>query len=198
MAGLAPHRHHEVPARRRLGVDHQVAHDLDADVARGLIAEGRDAVRQVEVVVDRLRHVNHVNAAGGGLLDLHRAVGGVVTADGDQLVDVQTQQRRNHALEQLLVLRRVVARGAEGGAAAEMDAAHQLDRQLFGMGDVTAHQPLEAFCDADDVDAVEVRADGRRADHAVDARRGAATNQNPELLRGRGHPGKIVRRSAAR
>ena len=42
VAGLAAHRDHEVPARGGLGVDHQVLDDLDADVARGLVAERVD------------------------------------------------------------------------------------------------------------------------------------------------------------
>ena len=52
VAGLAAHRDHEVPARRRLRVDHQVLDDLDAVVARGLepervdvAAAGRDRCR---------------------------------------------------------------------------------------------------------------------------------------------------------
>ncbi len=102
MARLAAHRDHEVPARGRLGVHHEVADDLHADVAGGLVAEGRNAERQIEVVVDRLRHVHDVDAPGGGLFHLHRTVGGVVSADGDELVDVEPQQRRDGALEQLL------------------------------------------------------------------------------------------------
>ena len=63
VAGLAAHRDHEVPARGGLGVHHQVLHDVDADVARGLEAEGVDVGGQVEVVVDRLGHVHHADAA---------------------------------------------------------------------------------------------------------------------------------------
>ena len=187
MPGLAAHRDHEVPARRGLGVDHEVADDVDADVARRLIAEGRDAVRQIEVVVDRLRHVDDVDPTGGGLLDLHRAVGRVVAADRDQLVDVQPEERRDRALEQLLVVRRVVAGGAERRAAAEVDAAHLLDRQVARVGDVAEHQPLEALLDAEHRHAIEIGADRRRGDHAVDARRGPAADEDAEILRVRCH-----------
>ena len=48
-----------------LRVDHQVLDQLDADVARRLEAERRDAVRQVQVVVDGLRHVHHLQATAG-------------------------------------------------------------------------------------------------------------------------------------
>ena len=63
VAGLPAHRDHEVPARRRLGVDHQVLDDLDAVVARGLEPERVDVRRQIEIVVDRLRHVDDADAA---------------------------------------------------------------------------------------------------------------------------------------
>ena len=83
--GLAAHRDDEVPARRRLGVHHQVLDDLDAEVARRLEAEGVDVRRQVEVVVDRLRHVHDADAAAALLLELHRRERRVVAADGDEL-----------------------------------------------------------------------------------------------------------------
>ena len=70
---LPAHRDDEVPARRRFRVDHQVLDDLDAEMARRLEAERVDVRRQVEVVVDRLRHMHDANAAVGLLLDLHRA-----------------------------------------------------------------------------------------------------------------------------
>ena len=63
VAGLAPHRDDDVPAARRPRVLHQVADQLDADVARGLEAEGRDVRRQRQVVVDRLRHVHAADGA---------------------------------------------------------------------------------------------------------------------------------------
>ena len=59
---LAAHGGHEVPARCRLAVDHQVLDDLDAVVPRGLKAEGVDVRRQVQVVVDRLRDMHHAQA----------------------------------------------------------------------------------------------------------------------------------------
>ena len=61
--GLAAHRDDEVPARGGLRVDHQVVDDLDADGARGLVAERPYVVRQVEIVVDRLGHVDDAQPA---------------------------------------------------------------------------------------------------------------------------------------
>jgi hypothetical protein len=47
VAGLASHRDHEVPAGRRVRVHHEVLDDVDAEVPRGLEAEGVDPGRQV-------------------------------------------------------------------------------------------------------------------------------------------------------
>ena len=94
VSGLAAHRDHEVPARRRLRVDHEVLDDLDAEVARRLEPEGVDVGRQIQVVVDGLRHVDDADAAGGALFELHRRERRVVAADGDELRHVQPQQRQ--------------------------------------------------------------------------------------------------------
>ena len=48
MPGFASHRHDEIPARGRFRIDHQTFYDFDTDVARGLKAEGRNAMREVE------------------------------------------------------------------------------------------------------------------------------------------------------
>ena len=48
--------------------------------------------------------------------------------------------------------------------------------------DVALHDPLEAVADAEDLDAFERGADGRRADDAVDAGGGAAADQDGEIV----------------
>ncbi len=48
--------------------------------------------------------------------------------------------------------------------------------------DVPLHDPLEAVADADDLDAFELGADRGRADDAVDAGRGTATDEDREFL----------------
>ena len=126
VARLPAHRDDEVPARRRLRIHHQVLDDLDAVVPRRLEAERVHVVRQVEIVVDRLRHVDDADAALGLLFELHRRVGGVVAADRDQLRDVQPQQRDDRLLEVLGVERRVRPRDADVRSAAEVDAADAL------------------------------------------------------------------------
>ncbi len=118
----SPHRDDEVPARRRLRVDHQVLDDLDAVVARGLEAERVDVGRQVEVVVDRLWYMDDLQASGGRLLEPHRRVGRVIAADRDEPGDVQAQQGFDGVLEVLRVLRRVRARDADMRATAKVDA----------------------------------------------------------------------------
>ena len=48
--------------------------------------------------------------------------------------------------------------------------------------DVTLHQPLESVAHANDVHAVEGRANRRSANHAVDAGGGSAADQDGEFL----------------
>ena len=78
----------EVPARG-LRVHHQVVDDLHADGARRLVAEGAEVV-QIEVAVDRHVHSRAARRGGGQLVG---AEGGVVAADGDELVHAQALER---------------------------------------------------------------------------------------------------------
>ncbi len=81
VAGFAAHRDHEVPARGGLRVDQQVLHDAGADVARGLVAEGVDALGQIEIVVDGLGHVDDFERALECLGEAHGGERRVVAAD---------------------------------------------------------------------------------------------------------------------
>jgi len=93
VACLAPHRHDEVPAAGGLRIDHQVVHDLDADGARGLVTERPDVVREIEIVVDRLRHVHDPQPPAGRLRELVAVNAVSVAADGEEHSDVQRLQR---------------------------------------------------------------------------------------------------------
>jgi hypothetical protein len=110
---LTAHRDDEVPTRRGPRIHHQVLDDIGAVVPRRLEAEGVDGRRQIEVVVDRLRHVHDVNAPLRALLELHRRVGGIVAADREQAGHVEAQQRDDDVLEVLRIGRRVGARDAD-------------------------------------------------------------------------------------
>ena len=183
MAGLAAHRNDEIPARRRLGVDHQVLHDVDAVVPRGLEPERVHVRRQVEVVVDRLRHVDDANPAGRALFEVHRRERRVVAADGDELRDVEPKQRGHGVFEQSWVGRRIGARDAEVRSAAKVDAADGVDGERHDMRRVALHDPLEAVADPDDGDAFEAGADGGGADDAIDAGGRAAADQDGKIVR---------------
>src|SRR6185503_18479922 len=99
VTGLAAHGDHQVPARRRARVDHQVLDDVDAEVARRLIAEGDHALREVQVVVDRLGHVDHAEPAVRVVGQAHGRVGRVAAPDGDQVVDTELLEGRDGGFE---------------------------------------------------------------------------------------------------
>ena len=119
---LAAHGDQKVPAGGGLGVDHEVLDDLDAVVAGGLEAERLDVRRQVEIVVYGLRHVHDAQPARTDTLQLHGGERGVVAADGDELRDVQPQQRGDDVLEQLGVRRRIGARGCRSPSRRESES----------------------------------------------------------------------------
>jgi hypothetical protein len=160
VAGLASHGDDEIPPRRRLRVDHEVLHDLDAVVTRGLEAEGVHVGRQVQIVVDRLGHVRDADAPLRLRFELHRRV-----------------------LEQLRIGRRVRARDADEGPAAEVNPAHLVDAERHDVLGVATHDPLEPFANAEDVDVCELAADGGRADDAIDAWGGASADENGQSFR---------------
>ena len=122
---LASHGHHHVPAPGGPRVLHEVAHQLDARVAGGLEAEGRHVRRQGQVVVDRLRDVHAADGALRVLADGARRERGVVAADRHQVRDARLLQRLDHRARGLRRLGRVLARGAEHGAAQEVHRARR-------------------------------------------------------------------------
>ena len=137
-------------------------------VSRGLEAERVDVRRQIEVVVDRLRHMDDADAAGGLLRQAVRRVRRVVAAHRDQLRDAETPQRHDRLLEARVVACRIGARDADMRAAPEVNAADRLDGEGRDVIDVAVHDPLEPVADADDVDARQPSPDRGRADDAVD------------------------------
>ena len=79
-----------------------------------------------EVVVDRLRHADHVHAVGVQTVgDAER----VLAADRDQPVEVVVGERLAHLVDAVVALVRVRPRAAEDRSAARQDPARRLDRQ---------------------------------------------------------------------
>ena len=179
---LSAHRDHEVPARGGLCVDHQVLHDLDADVARGLETEGVDVLRKVEVVVDRLRDVHDAQHSARGLRETRRAEARVVAADRDEHADAESIERVEALREELRALRGVRARDAEARTAAKVDSARIGDGQRRNARGVTLDEPLEAVLDAEHLDARQTCTNGGGTDDAIDAGGRTATDEDGELL----------------
>src|SRR5437764_980810 len=78
---------------------------------------------------------------------------------------------------------RVAARDPGVRAAREVDATHRFDGQRQGTAVVALHQPFETVTNPDHADAAHQRTNGGRANHAVDAWRGATAAQDPYALR---------------
>ena len=106
---------------------------------------------------------------------------GVVAADRDQVVDAERAERLHDRREVLGLLRRVRARRLEDRAALEVDARDGRLVELAACGRCSpcmsqrnpSRRPTTSR-------AAPARHDRRRADHAVDAGRRAAADEDPE------------------
>ena len=132
--------------------------------------------------VDRLGYVDDADGAAGVAFEAHRGKGGVVPSDGDELGHVEPQQRVDGLLEERRRGRRIGAGDAQMRSTAEVDPADGLDRQRGDVLDVPLHQPLEPVANADDVEAFEAGADGRRGNDTVDPGGRSAADKDGEPL----------------
>ena len=182
MAGMAAHHGDEEPLLRGGGVLHQVPHQVLAEVDRGHETEGRDVVRQRQVVVDGLGDVGDGELARERRRDLRAGEGGVVPADGDQVGDLQPAEALGDLAERLRRPRRVRARRAEDRAALEVDSRHLVDVELLHVREVPAHQPLVAVEEPEHAQALVAGLDRGGRDDRVDSRGRPAADQDREGL----------------
>ncbi len=183
VAHFPPHGNDEVPAGSRLCIHHQVLDDFYTQMPGGLIAKGIDFGRKVEIIVDRLRDVNHLDPPRCFLLQFHRRKSGVITTDRDQPGHVEPEERDDRIFQMFRIERRIGPGNTDVGSSAKMDPAYALDRQGNDVVDVPLHDPAEAIADAEDFDAFESGADRGCTDHAVDAGGRPASDQDGEFFR---------------
>jgi hypothetical protein len=169
MSGLSPHRDREIPARRGPRIYHEILQDFDAEMAGGLETEGRNAMRQIQVVVDGFRHMDDLHAALGARFQLQRGEGGIVAPDRDEAGDPETGQRGEDTIQVLRLLGRIRPRRPQMRASAKMNAADFFDRERMHMGGAAFHQPSEPVEKPQHFGAAHDTADRDGADHAVDA-----------------------------
>src|SRR5574340_875189 len=159
-------------------VRHQTFHKLDADVTGGLEPERGNPMRKVQIVVDGLGHMHHLEPTGRPLLHLQCGKGCVVSSYRDQPRHAEFVQSRQTGIEALGFLCGIRTRCPKVGTTAEVNAADGLDRQGPDLARIALHDPFETVPDADHVAAAENAADRGGADHAVDARRRCAPDNN--------------------
>ena len=180
MPRRAPHADDEIPARRGAGVFHQVADNLHTVVARGFVTEGRRGAGQRQIVVNRLGHMRDLDLAAAAFRHMAGGKRRVVAADADERGDAELFEHGENVLHLLFGLGRVRARGAENGAALEMDVLHVADGQRFDLRGVAGGDVLEAVAETDDfVTLIDAFNRGRRND-AVQARSRPAADQNSQ------------------
>ena len=180
MPGRAPHADDEIPARGGARVLHQVAHNVNAVVARRFVTERRRRTGQGQIVVNRLGHVRDADFAIA--LFGHDAGGKcrVVAANRHKGGDAELFKDAEDIFHLLRGLGRVGARGAENRAAPDVNVLHVADGQRAAILHLALRQPFEAVAEADDFVSLVDAFDGGGGDDAVEARSRAATNQNSQ------------------
>ena len=175
-AGVAAHHLDDQRALVALGRGVEAVDRAHRDVDGGVEAEG--VVGGAQVVVDRLRHADDVEAL---LVEPRRDAQRVLAADRDQAVDAIALERLAHALDAALLLDRVGPRRAEDRSAARQDPAHvgDLERPRDAL-----ERPPPPVAVADELVAVlaDALADDR-ADDRVEAGTVAAAGEDSELHR---------------
>jgi hypothetical protein len=143
--------------------------------------ERRDAGRQRQVVVDRLRDVGDLDRPAGRRVHPAAAERGVVTADRDQVVRPEFLERVDDVPEVGRVFGRVRPGGPEHRPAAGVELAHLLDGQRFDLGGVAGDEVREPVPDADHVEPAVDRLDGDRTDDPVDPGGRTAADDDRQL-----------------
>jgi hypothetical protein len=131
--------------------------------------------------------VDDRHAAVEGLGNPGGAERGVVTANGEEIGDVEPAQRFDDVLQRLRRPGGVGAGGAQDGAALEVNLRDPGDVQLVHSREVPLHEPPEAGFAAEHPEPLVPGLDGRRRDDRVDARRRAAAHQDSQRLHQSGY-----------
>ncbi len=192
VSGVSPHHYDVVPASRGPGVFHQMGEQPGGVLPGGLEAEGGNAGGEWKIVVDGLGDVGNSDAPLGLFGDTKRREGGVVTADGDEVIDTELVEAGDHAIEILGALGGIRPGSQQDRAAERTDPRDVRDFQGDGVAGVALHQPAEALPDAVHLGAVSSREDGGRSDHSVDSGGRPASHQDSERRHAIALPGPPV------
>ena len=87
------------------------------------------------------------------------------------------------ALRRLWRCGRILARGPEHRPAEQVHPRHIVDRERPQPGRVPADEVLEPIANADDLEALVERLDGRGRDDGIDPRGRSAADEDAEALR---------------
>ena len=147
-ARVAAHHFDDKDPVMALGGRVEAVDRLRGDVQRGVEAEGD--IGRAEVVINRLRHADDVDAVG---VQATGGTEGVLAADRGQAVEVEVADRRAHALEPVLALIGIGPGAAEDRAAAREDPPDSLEVEL---GDRAFEDAAPAVAEAHDLMPVVV------------------------------------------
>jgi len=124
--------------------------------------------------------VDHLDAAPRSLRHPVGGEGGIVAADGDEVVDAEALQGLHDRLEVAGLLGGVGPGRLEDGASLQVNGRDVFGAEFAYVAGVALHQPAEALENADHPGAGPLCGKGRCADHTVDTGRRPSTDENSE------------------
>ena len=155
-----------------LGVDHEVPDNLHTEGPGGVETEGVLAGWEWKIVIDGLWAGDDGDLVAHALGDGESGGGGIVTTDGEEVLDLEGTENAPDVVEGGLVATWVGTGGLDDGTTLEVDAGNDIVGKLHGvlldLLDITGHEVLETLLEADDLPAEADSVKASAGDNAIE------------------------------
>ncbi len=132
MTGVAAHHGDKKPSFGRNRIQHQIAHEVLAQVTRRRKSEAHDVAGQRQVVINSLGNMGDSHF-GKRLGNLGRPIARIVSSYGQQVLNIKAPQRVRNTFDAIGAAGRVGYRGKQDRTALEVNARDIADIKLYDM-----------------------------------------------------------------